>query len=128
MRFLRPLGFFLLSVGFMYLLLSALSCGMPYMGGGKPNATMAYGGLAAMATGVLCLFTYFFFILATEGWAAAGFTLGRLILYSIASGVAWWFLCGPKANSYPRAYGLGTFILALAAGSLLLPLFKKKRP
>ncbi|MCZ7647095.1 MAG: hypothetical protein M5U26_17870 [Planctomycetota bacterium] len=120
---LRYLGFLLLGLGFLGLLCS----GMPFMSPGPPGALHIYGSLAAMLLGLALIGIHFATLTSREGRSAVGFTLPRLALYAAAFAAAWWFLLGPKANAYPRIYGLGALVAALVAGAWLLPLLKLKQ-
>lgn len=119
----RSAGLAFLAIAFLGLL---ASLGIPMIGGGNP-ALFSFALLfVGFGLGLLLIYTVVF--TAKNGFAASGITLPGMFVFAASSIVAWWFLFGPRANSFPRYYGLGTLVIALIIASQILPrVYKLKR-
>jgi hypothetical protein len=113
---LRMAGVACLALGAVGLVAAA---GIPFMGGG--NTGLLWVALAVFGLGWILLIAHAVLHVEQCGWAAAGLTVPGLALLGAAAIGSWWFLAGPRANAYPRIYGIGILLVALIIASLVLP-------
>jgi hypothetical protein len=116
LNFLRISGVILLGLGFLGMLGSA---GIPFMSSGNVQAFYVSAGMFVL--GWVLLIVHAIKFTMTHGWAASGITVPGMVVCSIGGAATWWFLWGPKANAYPRMYGLGAMLLTLFIASQILP-------
>ncbi len=120
MTLLRILGMAGIVLGFAGMF---LSLGIPWMSSG--NAAGLYASLAVFVLGWMLLLIYGVWYAVTFGWAAAGVTVPSLIALGVGGLVTWWLLWGPKANGYPRMYGMGALLITITITTQVLPRFQR---
>lgn len=122
LTFLRVSGVLLIAGGFLFVL---ANCGIPYMFSG--NLARIHMGCGVFALGWVLLIGHAVLFTRKHGWAASGITMPGLVVFGAGMGGAWWFLFGPRADSYPRIYGFGVLFFTLFIASQVLPRVFKKR-